>query len=54
MHELGLLRRAGLGVNVMQMGLGRVLADPQHLSRFLHAKPGTMARSTRSSLAVRL
>jgi hypothetical protein len=38
-HKLGLLRRAGLGVNVLQVGLGRVLADRQHLSRFLDAKP---------------
>ena len=38
-HELGLLRRAGLGVNVLQVGFGRVLADPQPLSRFLYAKP---------------
>ena len=38
-HKLGLLRRAGLRVNVLQVGFGRVLADPQHLSRFLDAKP---------------
>ena len=38
-HERGLLRRAGLGVNVLQVGPGRGLADPQHLSRFFYAKP---------------
>ena len=38
-HKLGLLRSAGLRVNVLQVGLGRVLADPQHLSRFFYAKP---------------
>ena len=35
MNELGLLRGAGLRVNVLQVGLGRSLADPQHLD----AKP---------------
>ena len=40
MYELCLLRSAGLGMNVLEVGLGRVLSDPQHLSRFLDANAG--------------
>jgi hypothetical protein len=39
MHELRLLRRPGLGMNVLQVSLGRGLADSQPRSRFLDAKP---------------
>ena len=52
-HELGLLRRAGLGVNVLQVGFGRGLTDPQVSAASLTLSPGAMARSTPSSLRVR-
>ena len=40
MHELGLFRRRGFLIYVLEVGFGGRFTDAQHLGRFFDAEPG--------------